>query len=205
MLQNRVDPFGNIITSPARGLWMGNRGVIHNDDKRITKMYAHKAWIICKLEFKGRKRTVMTPDRWTELFFLDEATALSAGHRPCFECRRPDALRFKECWIKGNPSHHFTLATSINQIDEIIHRERTSGEEKNVLHQRRLSDIPEGTFVLMNTEPWLFFNGKLHRWTPFGYHDSVSIAQASPTTIVTPNSIVNALDAGYKPQTNLLS
>jgi hypothetical protein len=205
MLQNRVDPFGNLITSTARGLWMGNRGIIHSDEKQITKAYAHKAWIICKLEFKARKRTVMTPNRWTELFFLDEATAFSAGHRPCFECRRPDALQFKECWIRGNPSHDFTLATSISRIDEIIHRERITTEQKKVLHQRKLIDLPDGTFVAMNNEPWLYFDGKLHRWTPFGYEPNTSITQTSPFDILTPDSIVNALAAGYLPQISVHS
>jgi hypothetical protein len=205
MLQNRVDPFGNLITSTARGLWMGNRGVIHNHEKQIMKAYAHKAWIICKLEFKGRKRMVMAPDRWTELFFLDEATALSAGHRPCFECRRQDALHFKECWIKGNPSHDFTKATSINRMDEIIHLERISTERKKVLHQRRLSDIPDGTFLVINAEPWLYFNKKMHRWTPSGYKDRVDVSQTSLFDILTPNSIVNTLRAGYVPQTSVAS
>jgi hypothetical protein len=84
-MQNRVDPFGNIIETKARGSFMGNRGVIHNEQKQITHAFKHKAWITCVLDFKGRKRTVMTVDRWTELFFLDEATAFAAGHRPCFE------------------------------------------------------------------------------------------------------------------------
>ena len=204
MLQNRVDPFGNLIRSTARGLWMGNRGVIHNGEKQITKAYAHKAWIICKLEFKGRKRAVMSPNRWTELFFLDEAAALSAGHRPCFECRRQDALQFKECWIKGNRSHDFTMATSINRIDEIIHGERTT-ERKKVFTQRKLADLPDGTFVCMNNEPWLYFKGKFYHWTPFGYEPGTSISQPSPFAILTPNSIVNALAAGYLPQISLPS
>src|SRR4051812_14165929 len=123
MLQNRVDPLGQFIHSKARGSWMGNRGVIH-ENKQIVKTFKHKAWITCVLQFKGRKRTVMTPGRWTELFFLDEATAFAAGHRPCFECRREDAKRFKTCWIKGNPEYNFSMTTSITQIDEIIHKER---------------------------------------------------------------------------------
>jgi hypothetical protein len=183
---------------------MGNRGVIHNTEQQVTKLFANKAWIICKLEFKGRKRTVMTPNRWTELFFLDEATALSAGHRPCFECRRQDALHFKQCWIKGNPSYEFTAATSINRIDGIIHNERINGERKKVLHQRRLSDIPEGTFILINTEPWLYLNGKLHHWTPFGYEDCLDASQTSLLDVLTPGSIVNAFRAGYVPQISVV-
>jgi hypothetical protein len=201
MLQNRVDPRGRIIETRARGLWMGNRGVIHNDQKQIVGEFKHKAWIICQLEFKGRRRVVMTPNRWTELFFLDEATALAAGHRPCFECRKEDAKRFKLCWIKGNPLHDFTMATSINHIDEVIHRERIDSGKKKVTHQRKLSDVPDGTFILMNDNPYLLNNDRLHRWTPFGYEDKIALPNTSTFTVLTPNSIVNAIQAGYVPQT----
>ena len=104
MLQNRVDPFGNLIKTPARGSWLGNRGIIHNHNQEVVRPFKLKAWITCTLEFRGRKRQVMAPDRYTELFFLDEATSFAAGHRPCFECRREDALRFKSYWLKGNPA-----------------------------------------------------------------------------------------------------
>src|SRR5262245_6320448 len=131
MLQNRVDPSGNFIATKARGSLMGNRGVIHRD-KKIIKAFNHKAWIACLLEFKGRKRTVMMPDRWTELFFLDEATSFAAGHRPCFECRREDAQRFKSFWIQGNPEYNFDMKTSVHQIDKIIHTERIGHEKSKV-------------------------------------------------------------------------
>jgi hypothetical protein len=201
MLQNRVDPTGTFIKTNARGLWMGNRGVIHKD-KQVTKAFAHKAWIICRLEFKGRSREVMTPARWTELFFLDEATAFSAGHRPCFECRREDAERFKSCWIKGNPSHNFNMKTSITRIDELIHHERIDHEKKKVTHERKASEIPEGVFVLVNDVPYVFSNGNLHQWTPFGYEREINVNENSTFVILTPHSIVNAFRAGYKPQIN---
>jgi hypothetical protein len=200
MLQNRVDPLGRIIKTSARGSWMGNRGVIHNKDKEITHAFKHKAWIMCMPEFKGRKRAVMTAGRWTELFFLDEATALAAGHRPCFECRKEDAKKFKSCWIQGNPIHNFSMSTSISYIDEIIHRERIDSAKKKVMHQRNISDIPNGTFILMNEDPYLLYNGRLHRWTPFGYENSIDVTDTTILTILTPNSIVNAIQAGYVPQ-----
>jgi hypothetical protein len=199
MLQNRVDPLGRFIQTPARGVWMGNRGVIHKD-KEITKLFKHKAWIICVLEFKGRKRTVMMPDRWTELFFLDEATAFAAGHRPCFECRKDDARRFKSCWIQGNPMYNFSMTTSIKQIDDIIHNERIDHEKKKVTHQCMSSNLPEGTFILLNDDAYVFAKNRLHRWTAFGYEDSIAIPEASMLTILTPHSIVNAFRAGYTPQ-----
>jgi hypothetical protein len=199
MLQNRVDPFGNIIMTSARGSWMGNRGVIHNAQKQIVKAFKHKAWIICRLEFKGRKRAVMTPNRWTELFFLDEATAFAAGHRPCFECRREDAKRFKSHWIKGNPSYNFNTTTPIMRIDEIIHMERIDRQNNKVTYQVSHSEIPDGTFVEIDREPYLFAYGRVHRWTPFGYGDDIAMPGDSLITILTPRSIVNSFRAGYVP------
>jgi hypothetical protein len=103
-LQNRVTPFGEIVAHPARGMVMGNRGILHDSGRRLhpTRRWTHKTWICCLCEFKGRHRAVMTPGRYTELFFLDEATALAAGHRPCFECRRADANQFAAAWAHGN-------------------------------------------------------------------------------------------------------
>lgn len=198
MLQNRVDPFGRFIRTSARGAWMGNRGVIHHD-KQITKVFKHKAWITCALEFKGRKRAVMTPGRWTELFFLDEATAFAAGHRPCFECRREDALEFKSRWINGNPVYGFSMTTSIHQIDGIIHRERITDDKQKVTHQSIASDLPQGTFVLVKNDPYVISNDKLHRWTAFGYDESIPIPKTT-LTILTPHSIIQAFRAGYVPQ-----
>jgi hypothetical protein len=178
---------------------MGNRGVIHKD-KQIVKAFKHKAWITCALEFKGRKRTVMMPDRWTELFFLDEATAFAAGHRPCFECRKADAQRFKSCWLKGNPQYNFNSKTSINLIDEIIHAERIDSGKKKVTHQRLCRDIPNGAFIGINNDPYLFNDGVLRRWTPFGYEDRTAVEPDATLTVLTPYSIVNAFSAGYVPQ-----
>jgi hypothetical protein len=182
---------------------MGNRGVIHNTNKEIVSTFRHKTWITCLLEFKGRHRSVMSPGRWTELFFLDEATAFAAGHRPCFECRREDAKRFKECWIKGNPQYGFTASTSISDFDEVIHRERINGENQKVLHQSLSSDIPDGAFVILNECPYLVHKKKFYRWTPFGYDKTVEISSGFPISVLTPKSILNAFRAGYIPQTAL--
>ena len=202
MLQNRIDPLGKFIVTSARGSWMGNRGVIHKD-KQIVKAFKHKAWITCQLEFKGRERTVMTPGHWTELFFLDEATAFAAGHRPCFECRKIDALKFKSCWIAGNPSHNFNAKTSINRIDEVLHLERIDAKNEKVLHQRISSQIPDGTFVLLGNDPYLFHHRKLYRWTPFGYENGQAAPETTMLAILTPFSVVNAFSAGYVPQMHL--
>jgi hypothetical protein len=202
MLQNRVDPFGQLIRTTARGMFMGNRGVIHNYEKEITHPFKHKAWITCVLQFKGRHRSVMTPNRWTELFFLDEATAFAAGHRPCFECRKEEAKRFKACWIQGNPEYNFTMKTSIRDIDDVIHRERIDISSKKVMHQRLSTDIPEGTFVLINnSDPYIFSMGQLHLWTPSGYSSTIAMpTKEELLTVLTPRSVVQAFAAGYSPQ-----
>src|ERR1700729_1628773 len=111
MLQNRVDPFGNIIKTAARGQWMGNRGVIHDHHQTLVRPFRLLAWITCVLEFKDRKRELMAPDRYTELFFLDEATSFAAGHRPCAECRTKAFNRFKTAWVGANPEYGFDLRT----------------------------------------------------------------------------------------------
>jgi len=198
-LQNRVDPAGNIISTPARGAWLGNRGVIHNEQKQIARPFKIKAWIICMLEFRGRHRNVMTTDRWTELFFLDEATAFSAGHRPCFQCRYADHQRFKTAWLKGNSEYGFDVKTSINEIDNILQKERTD-KGKKVTYEDDIRNLPDGVFIELDSEPWLVYQNKIHHWTPFGYDDSKSIDTFDKVTVLTPRSIVNAFMAGYIPQ-----
>lgn len=199
MFQNRVTPSGQLISTPARGTLMGNRGVIHNELQQITHAFKHKAWISCVLEFKDRKRKVMTPGRWTELFFLDEATAFAAGHRPCFECRREDAMKFKSCWIKGNPQYHFNMKTSVREIDEVIHRERIDNGKNKVTWQTSATGLPDGTFVLLNGESYLINKNQLYHWTPFGY-DQVIAIPISILTVLTPKSIVKAFSNGYLPK-----
>ncbi|HVU54870.1 MAG TPA: hypothetical protein VHD83_07435 [Puia sp.] len=200
MLQNRVDPFGHIIQTHARGAWMGNRGVIHDDRKTIRKAFKIKTWITCVLQFKGRHRTVMTPNRWTELFFLDEATAFAAGHRPCFECRREDAVRFKSYWIKGNPEHGFSIKTPIGEIDQVLHGERIDAKGQKVTYDASLQDLPDGTFIEMEGKPWLVAKGHVQTWTPFGYEKTMAFPKGQRVRVLTPRSIVNAFRAGYVPQ-----
>jgi len=200
MLQNRVDPWGSIIKTSARGAWLGNRGVIHDEHKTILRSFRLKAWITCVLEFKGRKRQVMTPNRWTELFFLDEATAFSAGHRPCWECRRADAKRFKAAWIGGNPEYNFTAKTPIHEIDEVLHRERIDRLGAKITYEAMLADLPTGTFVAHVDKPWVVAGGRLYPWSPFGYGEGVALAAGERVKVLTPRSTVNAFQAGYVPQ-----
>lgn len=199
-MQNRVNPFGEIIETTARGLWMGNRGHIHNLNREIVRPFKLKAWITCKLEFKERKREIMAPGLYTELFFMDEATAFSAGHRPCFECRREDYNKFKTAWLKGNPEYKFTYKTSIRFIDEILHNERMNKEGLKKTHTENNSNLPDGTFVLAESEPYLIFNKKLYLWTPSGYAKEKPFAISGKLIVLTPASVVKAFQAGYIPQ-----
>src|SRR5919198_296045 len=134
--QNRVTPLGELIADPARGLVYGNRGCLHDDMGRIRRAYNGKRWIACRLEFKGRRRPLMRPGRFTELFFLDEATAFAAGHRPCALCRREDYNRFLEIVIEPRA----------DAIDARLHAERFT--------HHRADDLPDGAFVLRDGEPW---------------------------------------------------
>jgi len=197
MLQNRVDPFGNIIRTSARGALMGNRGVIHDEHKTIHRAFRIKAWITCVLQFKGRHRAIMTPNRWTELFFLDEATAFSAGHRPCFECRREDAVRFKSCWIKGNPEYGFSVNTPIGEIDKILHSERIDHKENKVTYEETLQDLPDGTFIEIEGSAYLLADRHVFGWTPFGYEKGKVLPSGHRVKVLTPRSVVNAFQAGY--------
>jgi hypothetical protein len=200
MLQNRVDPFGNIIMTKARGAWMGNRGILHNDEQEVLRPYKLNAWITCKLEFKGRRREVMAPKRYTELFFLDEATSFAAGHRPCFECRRNDYNRFKTLWLKGNPQYNFDEKTTIKEIDDILHQERMDDNNTKVTYEENIDAIPNGTFVLIDNKPYLVFGKNIYLWTPFGYEKGMALPNAEKLTVLTPRSVVNTFRAGYLPQ-----
>jgi hypothetical protein len=200
MLQNRVSPRGDIIKTQARGAWMGNRGVIHNVEQQIVRPYRLFAWITCKLEFKGRKLPLMDDKRNTQLFFLDEATALSAGHRPCAECRREDYNRFKELWLKGNPEYGFDKKTSIQQIDTVLHGQRLTGDNSKVIYEEKLSSLPDGIFVLFDDHPHLLNKRQLYPWTPSGYEQPLAVNPANKISVLTPKSTVNAIRMGYVPQ-----
>ena len=200
-LQNRVDPFGQLIRTSARGAWMGNRGLIHNEHQQIIRPYRLKAWITCVLEFKGRRREVMTPNLYTELFFLDEATAFSAGHRPCAECRRADFNRFKAAWVQGNPLYMYNMKTPIGEIDEIIQRERINQEGAKSTYKDNLGNLPEGSFIEYFGKPYMIrHSNRVINWTPFGYTDSIQLLPATEVNVLTPKSIVNMLQSGYLPQ-----
>jgi hypothetical protein len=195
-LQNRVTPSGEIISTPQRGLFTGNRGIIHDPATRtlLKRRWSSKAWLTCVCEFRGRRRDVMATQSWTELFFLDEATAFAAGHRPCFYCRRDDANAFRAAWEKGNGVAH----ASAPDIDGMLHRERLDGRNKR-LHElpMPIEELPDGAMVQADDESYLIARGRALLWSFGGYR-----ALKNPirdAALLTPPSVVNAFSAGYRP------
>jgi hypothetical protein len=194
-LQNRVTPTGDIIATPHRGLFTGNRGIIHDPaTKTLTRRWASPAWLTCVCEFRGRRRRVMGGRSWTELFFLDEATALAAGHRPCFFCRRDDANRFRAAWEAGNGVNN-VLA---RDIDAVLHRERLEGGRKR-LHKLplQLEKLPDGAMVQRGAESFLVMQGRALLWSPAGYRERQNATEDA--MLLTPPSTLRALGAGYRP------
>jgi hypothetical protein len=195
-LQNRVDPFGELFSGAARGLFMGNRGGRIHSNKRTLgrRRWVSRQWICCRLEFKDRHREVWGGG-YTELFFLDEPTALAAGHRPCFECRRGDAQAFAAGWQRA-----FGLATAARaaMMDDVLHAQRLDDRRKR-LHRRRIDDLPDGAFVVHGADAFALRGGRLLRWTPAGYDQSVSAPRAIKVDLLTPPAIIAVLIAGYRP------
>jgi hypothetical protein len=207
-LQNRVTPFGDIIATPERGTFTGNRGCIHRRDrKELTgQRWTTTRWITCLLEFQGRRRELMSPGLWTELFFLDEPTALAAGHRPCAFCRRPDYSRFMAAWAAGNPELVGTgRRLRAETVDAVLHRERVGPQKQKLTFEAPLADLPDATMVVRqdeSTTAWLLRDGHLHRWSPGGYTQTTTADPSERVAVLTPRSTANALTAGY--QTNAM-
>ena len=195
-LQNRVTPTGDIIATPHRGLFTGNRGIIHDPATKtlLRKRWSSPAWLTCTCEFRGRRREVMAQRSWTELFFLDEATALAAGHRPCFYCRRDDANRFRGAWEKGNRVHDVRM----HDIDTVLHHERLDHGRKR-LHALLvpLDQLPDGAMVQQGEESFLVTQGRALRWSPEGY--VADMRQLDEATLLTPPSTLRTMNAGYQP------
>jgi hypothetical protein len=195
-LQNRVTPTGDIIATPHRGLFTGNRGIIHDPATKtlLKKRWSSPAWITCVCEFRGWRRKVMGGRSWTELFFLDEATAFAAGHRPCFFCRRDDAKRFRAAWEKGNG----VKGVRAREMDSVLHSERLERGRKR-LHALPMpvAQLPDGAMVQQGEDSFLILQGRALQWSMAGYQT----AEAAPgdAMLLTPPSTLRALGAGYRP------
>jgi len=195
-LENRVTPDSQIIAVPGRGTVMGNRGgMMHRTDKTLgPRRWVTKQWITCRLSFKGRWREVMSPNSYTELFFLDEATSFAAGHRPCYECRRSDAVYFAELWGEalGNGDR-----AKAGRIDNALHDERLSQEGRKATYQARLGDLPTGTMIRGVDALYLVLGGRLLRWSSDGYQAAVDANPDDIADVLTPKSTVAVFRAGY--------
>ncbi|HEY2710750.1 MAG TPA: hypothetical protein VGI95_22110 [Caulobacteraceae bacterium] len=196
-LQNRVTPLGDIVAVPERGMFTGNRGILHDPRTRtlLTRRWTSAAWLICLLERDGVRRTVMGPGSWTELFFLDEATALAAGHRPCFFCRRAAARDFQAKFptAAGRPS------PKAGEVDQVLHAQRLASGKKR-LHPvtTPAADLPDGAMVLQAGAPHLVVGGQALPWSPGGYAAPTALLAAAQ--LITPPATVAVLRAGYRAQ-----
>jgi hypothetical protein len=195
-LQNRVTPFGDLSASPARGTFMGNRGGrFHTDAKTLTaRRWASRQWICCVLDFKGRQRDVWGR-YYTELFFLDEPTALAAGHRPCFECRRKEAQAFAAMWQQAR---RLPAPPKADEMDNVLHAERLRGRAKR-LHCGDIDALPDGAFVALKEGAFAVRGAALLRWTPQGYDGGRQRPRGVAVDVLTPPAILAVLSAGYKP------
>lgn len=199
-LQNRVDPAGNICLNPARGEFMGNRGgALHNADQKIVRTQKTRSWIICLTEFKGWHRAVMQPGRYTELFFLDEVTALAAGHRPCFECRRKDALAFAGAFAKSRGIARMRAP----EIDACLATERrlSADDTDRLISLIDIAALPDGAVICQSGIHYAVRAGRLLPWSFASYSDPVepSALTAEPVYLTTPPSTIAALVNGYRP------
>lgn len=198
--QNRVNPYGILFRTPARGTFMGNRGgALHNENREIIRPFLNRRWITCVLEFRGRYRKVMTPRRYTELFFLDEAVSFAAGHRPCAECRRERFNAFKQAWKRsyGTPPGVFLGA---DDIDAELHRARVDTRRSQVTHDARLDSLPDGCFVEIDREPFLVLGDALLLWTPEQYTRRIPRPRGETVTLLTPSPVVQCFRHGYQPE-----
>lgn len=200
-LQNRVTPLGELIADPARGLVYGNRGCLHDEGARIRRRYNGKRWIACRLRFRGWERgPLMQPGRFTELFFLDDATALAAGHRPCALCRHEDYARLAAVWRDLHPSQ-----VGADAIDAQLHAERVSPNTRaHRHHEAPLADLPDGAFVLRDGAPQLVLGAHLLSWTAAGYAARKPRPRRKQALLITPPSLVALLRAGWQPLVPLL-
>lgn len=193
-LQNRIDPFGNLFATPARGTLMGNRGGRIHDEKGAlgTRRWASRQWICCMLDFHGRHRKVWG-DGYTELFFLDEVTAFAAGHRPCFECRHKDAMHFAALFSGGRKR------ATAPEMDKVLQAERLDGKAKRI-HRLAIDELPDGAMIALDGKAFALRDKKLLQWTPAGYAGAHPGPHRRAVEVLTPPAILRVLARGYKPQ-----
>jgi len=192
-LPSRVDPFGNLFATAARGTLMGNRGGrLHDSHRTLTKRrWTSRAWICCRLDFNDRHRAVWG-DSYTELFFLDEVTAFAAGHRPCFECRRKDAERFALLFAGG------TQRATAAEMDRQLQDERLAGTAKRT-HRRAVDELPAGAMIARGNDAYALSQDEMLSWSPEGYTARESRPRSTDVAVLTPPSVLHVLARGYAP------
>ncbi len=194
-LQNRVQPTGDIIAHPSRGTLIGNRGILHDTARTVKRRWSHPHWIVCTLHWKDVRRVPMTPNRWTELFFLDEAVALAAGHRPCAYCRRADYRLWKAAW-----EHAFGERAKAAEMDGVLHASRIDkATHTQQQHTANLADLPDGTFILHDGQPHLILGPNLLTYGPDAYALALPKPSFKTAQVLTPAITVAVLRAGYRP------
>lgn len=193
--QNRVTPLAEIIAHPGRGLFTGNRGCLVNDHGQLSgQRWRSRAWITCVLDYKSIRRTLMQPRRWTELFFLDEAVAFAAGHRPCAECRRAEYNRFRAAWAgAGGP------ARKAPEMDAMLHAARLTPDRKQRRHDADFAALPDGSFILHRGQPMLVRGTRLYPYSPDGYGPALPRPGGGAVSVLTPAPLIAVLAAGYAP------
>lgn len=199
--QNRVTPAGEIIATPARGRLMGNRGCLHNDRGQVVRLFRGQRWIFCQLEFKGRRRSLMAPGHYTELFFLDEATALAVGHRPCKECSRARYQAFVAAWLRANPEPAGGPGLTAAGLDAMLHRARLNNGQK-LTYPESLARLPPGCFITFENQeqPYLVLADRLLPWQPEGYGPALARPDVQIVRVLTPRPVVRLLAlGGYRP------
>jgi hypothetical protein len=194
--QNRVTPLGDLIAVPERGLVYGNRGCVHDEHGSIRRRYAGRRWIACRLQFRGwRRAPLMQPGRYTELFFLDDATALAAGHRPCALCRLADFRRLADVLARSHPTER-----GADAVDARLHVERLdAATRRRRLHETDLRELPDAAFVLRDGSPYLVWRSWLLRWASTGYVERLPRPARGGVQAITPPSLVAVLQAGWEP------
>lgn len=199
---NRVTPFGAFEATPARGTLMGNRGILHDADGTITRPWRNRGWVTCRLAFKGWHREILQPGTWTELFFLDEPTAFAAGHRPCALCRREDYRRFVAAWHAAHGAGPAGLPV-FQAVDRALHAARIVPRARaQRTWTARLADLPDGAMVDRDgarRQAWLVARGRLWPWGHAGYGAPVPQGPDERVTVLTPEPVVAAFRAGYRP------
>lgn len=195
--QNRVLPTGEIVADPARGTLTGNRGILHDAEGRLGRArWRHRHWISCELDHRGSRREVMSRGTWTELFFLDEAVALAAGHRPCALCRRSDHLAFRAAWARA-----FGAAVPAADMDRVLHGARAEPRRRaQATHPAPLASLPDGSFIRDSGDSLLVLGNRLLPFAPEGYGPARRRAGDAIVTVLTPAPLVAVLAAGFRPR-----